>query len=141
METKEKTNVKVTATIQAPVEKVWRYWSEPGHITQWTQASDDWHAPYAENDLRAGGKFMTRMEAKDKSFGFDFGGVYDEVVPHKVIRYTMGDGRMVKVAFSGTGNETHVEEEFEAETENPVEMQRTGWQAILNNFKKYVEAN
>lgn len=141
METKEKTNVKVAATINASVDKVWKYWSEPLHITKWTQASDDWHAPFAENDLRAGGKFMTRMEAKDKSFGFDFGGVYDEVVPHKLIRYTMADGRQVSVTFAGTGNETHVEEEFEAENENPVEMQRGGWQAILDNFKKYVEGN
>jgi uncharacterized protein YndB with AHSA1/START domain len=93
METSQPTKVTVQAVIQAPVEKVWRYWTEPDHITKWNQASEDWHAPRAENDLRVGGKFLTRMEAKDGSMGFDFGGVYDVVNRHEAIGYTMEDGR------------------------------------------------
>lgn len=93
METNQPTKVTVQAVIQAPVEKVWRYWTEPDHITKWNQASEDWHAPRAENDLRVGGKFLTRMEAKDGSMGFDFGGVYDVVNRHEAIGYTMEDGR------------------------------------------------
>jgi uncharacterized protein YndB with AHSA1/START domain len=134
-------NVKVTvkATVNAPVEKVWECWTEPKHITKWNNASDDWHTPIAENDLTVGGKFLTRMEAKDGSFGFDFGGIYDEVKLNEVISYTMGDGRKVTITFNGQGNETEVIETFDAETSNPVEMQQAGWQAILDNFKKYVE--
>ncbi len=134
-------NVKVTvkATVNAPVEKVWEYWTEPKHITKWNNASDDWHTPIAENDLTVGGKFLTRMEAKDGSFGFDFGGIYDEVKLNELISYTMGDGRKVTITFKTQGNETEVIETFDAETSNPVEMQQAGWQAILDNFKKYVE--
>lgn len=141
MTTVEKISITVEATVHAPVEKVWQLWSEPKHIMQWCNASDDWHAPHAENDLRTGGKFMTRMAAKNGSFEFDFGGVYDNVVTNKTIEYTIGDGRKVKITFIANGNETKVVETFEAETQNPVEMQRGGWQAILNNFKKYTEAN
>jgi uncharacterized protein YndB with AHSA1/START domain len=134
-------NVKVTvkATVNAPVEKIWEYWTEPKHITKWNNASDDWHTPIAENDLTVGGKFLTRMEAKDGSFGFDFGGIYDEVKLNELISYTMGDGRKVTITFKANGNETEVIETFDAETSNPVEMQQAGWQAILDNFKKYVE--
>ena len=85
--------------MHAPVEKVWEYWTEPDHITKWSNASDDWHTPYAENDLRVGGKFVSRMEAKDGSFGFDFGGVYDEVRANEFISYTLGDGRKVEITF------------------------------------------
>jgi uncharacterized protein YndB with AHSA1/START domain len=134
------TKVTVETTVNAPVEKVWRAWSEPQHITKWCAASDDWHAPKAENDLRTGGAFSTRMEAKDGSFGFDFGGVYDNVRKHELIAYTMDDGRKVQVTFSPSGDQTKVIETFDAETTNPVEMQRGGWQAILDNFKKYTEA-
>ena len=134
------TKVTVETTVNAPVEKVWKSWSEPQHITKWCAASDDWHAPKAENDLRTGGTFSTRMEAKDGSFGFDFGGVYDHVKKNEVIEYTMGDGRKVQVTFTPTGNTTQVVETFDAETTNPVDMQRAGWQAILNNFKKYTES-
>ncbi|ASS95336.1 SRPBCC family protein [Peribacillus simplex] len=132
---------KVTAetTIQAPIEKVWKYWTEPDHITKWNNPSDDWHTPFAENDLRPGGKFVSRMEAKDGSAGFDFGGIYDEVKLHEVIAYTMGDGRKVKITFKEQENEIEVIETFDAETINPIEFQKQGWQAILNNFKKYVE--
>jgi uncharacterized protein YndB with AHSA1/START domain len=133
--------ITVEATVNAPVEKVWKFWSLPEHITKWTNASDDWHAPRAENDLKVGGKFSTRMEAKDGSMGFDFGGEYNEVVQDKLISYTMGDGRKVKVVFAAEGNSTKVTETFEAESQNPHDMQKGGWQAILDNFKKYVEAN
>lgn len=141
METTAKTAITVEATVNAPVEKVWTYWSEPKHITQWCQASDDWHAPYAENDLRTGGKFKTTMAAKDGSVSFDFEGVYSNVQKHKVIEYAMSDGRKVKITFSGNGNETNVIETFDPENTNPIEMQRGGWQAILDNFKKHTETN
>jgi uncharacterized protein YndB with AHSA1/START domain len=141
MSTTGKTAITVSNTINAPVEKVWAYWTGPEHITQWNNASDDWHSPSAKNDLRAGGQFSVRMEAKDGSFGFDFGGVYDEVKTNELIAYTLGDGRKVNINFTSQGNSTKVVETFEAETENPIELQRGGWQSILDNFKKYAEAN
>ena len=140
METTTKTAITVETVIKAPVEKVWKFWSEPKHITQWCNASDDWHAPYAENDLRLNGKFKTTMAAKDGSASFDFGGVYTKVQSNQVIEYIMDDGRKAKIIFSGNGPETKVTETFEAEDINPIEMQRGGWQAILDNFKKYTEA-
>ena len=139
MKWKPSNKVTVETTIQASVEKVWKYWTEPTHITKWNSASDDWHTPYAENDLRVGGKFLSRMEAKDGSFGFDFGGIYDDVILHKVIAYTLGDGRKVNITFKDQENETEVIVTFDAETENPIEFQQQGWQAILDNFKKYAE--
>lgn len=135
------TSITVHNTTNAPVEKVWKYWSEPQHITKWCQASDDWHAPYADNDLREGGTFKTTMAAKDGSFSFDFGGVYDKVEDHKLIEYTMGDGRRVKVKFEADGDATHITETFDPESMNSLEMQKAGWQAILDNFKKYTETN
>lgn len=137
----DKTIITIATTVNAPVEKVWAFWTSPEHITQWNHASDDWHTTSASNDLRVGGAFSSHMAAKDGSFGFDFGGVYDEVVLHQKIAYTLGDDRKVDITFSGNGNETEVVESFEAETQNSVELQRGGWQAILDNFKKYVEAN
>ena len=137
----DKTMITVENTVNAPVEKVWTLWTGPEHIIKWNNASDDWHTPSAKNDLRVGGKFVFRMEAKDGSFGFDFGGNYDEVISNELITYTMGDGRKVKIIFTPQGNATKVVETFEAETENPIELQRGGWQAILDNFKKYAEAN
>ena len=131
--------ITVETKVQASVEKVWKYWTEPTHITNWNSASDDWHTPYAENDLRVGGKFLSRMEAKDGSFGFDFGGIYDDVILHEVIAYTLGDGRKVKITFKGKENETEVMVTFDVETENPIELQQQGWQAILDHFKKYTE--
>ena len=131
--------ITVEAIVHAPVEKVWEFWTVPDHITKWSNASDDWHTPYAENDLRAGGKFVSRMEAKDGSFGFDFGGIYDEVRVHAFISYTLEDGRKVEITFVPQGNDTKVIETFEPETTNPIEMQQEGWQAILNNFKKHAE--
>jgi uncharacterized protein YndB with AHSA1/START domain len=141
METQEKTIIMVENIVNAPVEKVWEYWSKPEHITQWANASDDWHTTRAENDLRTGGSFSSRMEAKDGSFGFDFGGIYDVVRKNEYIEYTLGDGRKVDITFSSQGNKTKVVQNFEAESTNPVEMQKGGWQAILDNFKKYTENN
>ena len=141
MDTTTKAKLTVETVVKAPVEKVWKYWSEPDHITKWCYASDDWHAPYSENDLREGGKQKTRMAAKDGSMSFDFEGLYTKVDLHKKIEYTITDGRKVSVIFSSNGNETKVTETFEAEGTHPTEMQRAGWQAILDNFKKYTEAN
>ncbi len=139
----ETTAAKITVetTVKAPIEKVWRSWSEPQHITKWCAASDDWHAPYADNDLRTDGKFKTTMAAKDGSFSFDFGGIYTNVENLKVIEYKMEDGRTVKINFTSVGHETKIVETFDPESENPAEMQRAGWQAILDNFKKYTETN
>jgi uncharacterized protein YndB with AHSA1/START domain len=137
----EKTKITVEVQVDATIDLVWQYWTEPKHIVNWNFASDDWCAPKAENDLRVGGKFSSRMEAKDGSFGFDFGGVYDEVKINEVIASTLEDDRKVSIHFSVLGNTTIISETFEAETENSVELQKGGWQAILNNFKKYVELN
>ncbi len=139
--TAAKTSITVETIVNAPVEKVWQYFTAPGHITKWCQASDDWHAPYAENDVRNGGKFKTTMAAKDGSFSFDFGGVYTNVQKHHVIEYAMDDQRKVSVIFSAHGGETKISETFDAETVHSIDMQREGWQAILNNFKKYTENN
>ena len=141
MATLDKTAVTVSATVNAPVEKVWNYWSAPEHITKWCQASDDWHAPFAQNDLQEGGKFITTMAAKDGSFSFDFGGAYTKVEENKTIEYTMDDGRKVSIQFKDNGSSTDISETFDPEETNPVEMQRSGWQAILDNFKKYTESN
>lgn len=139
MESKEKTTVTVATPVSVPVEKAWEFWTKPEHIMQWNNASPDWHTPKAENDLREGGRFSSRMEAKDGSFGFDFNGMYDTVKKHELIAYTMEDGRKCQVRFAPNGAVTIIEETFDAEAENPVEMQRQGWQAILDNFKKYAE--
>ncbi len=135
----DKTEITVKATVNARVEKVWECWTDPKHIVNWNHASDDWHSPYAQNDLRIGGKFLFRMEAKDGSEGFDFSGVYDEVQPHKVISLVMGDGRNVKTIFVSQGSKTEIMETFDAENVYSVEQQRSGWQAILDNFKRYAE--
>lgn len=139
METTPKTLITVETTVKAPVEKAWKLWTTPTHITKWNTASKEWHTPRAENDLRVGGKFLSRMEAKDGSFGFDFEGVYDEVKSNELIAYTMSDGRKVKVTFTANGAETKVVEAFEPESTNSLEMQKSGWQAILDSFKKYTE--
>lgn len=131
--------ITVETIVHSPVESVWKFWTEPKHIMQWNNASDDWHTPYAENDLKVGGKFVSRMEAKDGSFGFDFGGVYDEVSMYETISYTMGDGRKVKISFIRQGNDTQIIESFDAEETNSMEMQQAGWQSILDNFKRYAE--
>jgi uncharacterized protein YndB with AHSA1/START domain len=139
MITTERKVITTEVKIQAPVDKVWSYWTSPQHIVKWNYASDDWHTPRAENDVRPGGKFLWRMEAKDGSFGFDFNGVYTKVEPFKLLEYTLGDDRKVLVQFQDKGQETVVTEKFEAEEINSIEMQELGWQSILNNFKKHVE--
>lgn len=141
MSATQKTMITVSAAINAPVAKVWDAWTKPEHITKWNNASEDWHTPKAENDLRKGGAFSSRMEAKDGSMGFDFGGVYDDVKNHELIAYTMGDGRTVSILFESEGNTTNVTETFEAESSNPIEMQQGGWQSILDNFKQYAETS
>jgi len=133
--------ITINAIVNAPIEKVWDYWTTPAHIMQWNNASDDWHTPAAENDLRLGGKFSSTMAAKDGSFSFDFGGTYTAVEKHKLIEYVLEDGRKVEIQFSSNGVETSITESFDPETQNPHEMQQAGWQAILNNFKKYTENN
>ncbi len=136
----DKILINVEALINAPVEKVWKAWTTPADIIKWNHASDDWHSPSATNELRAGGKFNYRMEAKDGSFGFDFEGTYEDVKTHQHIAYTIGD-RKVNITFTSEGNATKVTEVFEAEIQNSIELQTNGWQAILDNFKKHVEAN
>lgn len=134
------TKITVSVTIAADKDKVWDYYTNPKHIVNWNFASDDWHCPSAENDMRAGGRYSSRMEAKDGSFGFDFEAIYDEVVDNNRIIYTIADGRKVMVGFQEKDGKTDVEVVFEAESQNPVEMQKGGWQAILDNFKKYAES-
>lgn len=142
METGSKTRITVEVTVKASVEKVWKLWTTPEHIMKWNNASDDWHTTRAVNDLKVGGRFLSRMEAKNGSFGFDFLGTYDEVIMHERIAYTMDDGRIAIITFSShDSDETRITETFEAESENTVEMQKVGWQAILDNFKTYAEAN
>lgn len=135
------TLITIQSTINAPVSKVWKMWSSPEDIVRWNNASDDWHTPRAENDLRTGGKFSSRMESRDGSMGFDFWGTYTDVVEHKRIAYTMGDGRKAEVLFTAEGDTTTIVERFEAETTNSLEMQQGGWQAILDSFKHYVESH
>ncbi len=141
MATSEKIIITVENIINAPMAIVWEYWTRPEHITQWNHASEDWHTPHADNDLRPGGRFVYRMEAKDGSMGFDFGGVYDIIRSNNYIEYTLGDGRNVKVVFSAMEGTTKLVESFEAEKTNSVELQKGGWQAILDNFKRYTEVN
>ena len=131
--------ITIHTSINASLDEVWRRFTTPADVEQWNAASDDWHTTAASNDLRNGGKFNYRMEAKNGSFGFDFWGIYDAVDEFKQLDYTLGDGRKVSVFFEFTGIGTKLTETFETEDENPVEMQQMGWQAILDNFKKYVE--
>lgn len=134
------TKITIEALVNAGVERVWDSFNNPTAITKWNQASPDWHCPSAENDLRVGGKLKSRMEAKDGSFGFDFEAVYDEVDPNKKITYTMGDGRKATTTFEPVENGTKLTTCFDAETQNSIELQQAGWQAILNSFKQYVES-
>lgn len=133
------TKITVAATIDAPIEKVWTDYTTPEAVKQWNNASDDWHTPNASNDLSVGGEFVYTMAAKDGSFSFDFKGKYDTVEEYRLIEYTMEDGRQASITFTADGLSTHIEIVFDAETQNPAEMQQQGWQAILNNFKAYAE--
>jgi uncharacterized protein YndB with AHSA1/START domain len=139
METTARKMITIETIVDAPASKVWEFWTLPEHVTQWNHASDDWHSPHAENDVRQGGRFLFTMAAKDGSFSFDFAGTYGEVKPNQYLEYTMDDGRKAGVQFSSLGNQTRVVEHFEAEDTNPIEMQKGGWQAILDNFRKYAE--
>jgi uncharacterized protein YndB with AHSA1/START domain len=134
------TKITVSVLVNAPIETVWECWTNPEHIKKWNFASDDWHCPFAENDLKIGGKNHTRMEAKDGSFGFDFILIYDQIVEHHEISCTMEDGRKSTTLFESDGDETKVSTTFDAENENPTEMQQFGWQAILNNFKNHAKS-
>lgn len=141
MDKNEKIKITVSATIKAPVSLVWKRWTSPEDIVIWNSASEDWHTPMAENDLRVGGKFRSRMEARDGSMGFDFEGIYEKVKFHELIEYEIADGRKVSVVFKDHGSETDIVETFEAEGVNSVELQRAGWQSIMDTFKKYAEQN
>jgi uncharacterized protein YndB with AHSA1/START domain len=132
--------ITVSATIDAGTKKAWEYYTLPEHIVNWNFADPSWHCPAAENNMRVGGTYKARMEAKDGSFGFDFEAVYTELTEGKHFTYEFG-GRMATVTFNALGNQTEITVVFDPETEHPIEMQRGGWQAILNNFKSYVEAN
>ena len=132
--------ITVETVVKADLNTVWSAWNDPEDIKQWNTASDDWHTTRSTVDLREGGSFSSRMEAKDGSMGFDFAATYTRVVPQELIEFEMGDGRKVKVEFSETGDGTLVRETFDAETENEPEMQRQGWQAILDNFARHAEA-
>lgn len=132
--------IRIEITILKPISKVWDYFNNPKHITKWNFADETWHCPKAENDLRVGGKLYARMEAKDKSFGFDYVGIYDEVIPYQILRYHLEDNRKIEIQFIEVDpNTTRVIETFDPESRNSREMQRDGWYAILNNFHKYVE--
>ena len=131
--------IQIQTVIQRPVAEVWTYWTEPEHIKAWNAASDDWHTTEATNDVQAGGRFSSHMAAKDGSVGFDFSGVYLEVILYEKLAYTIDDGRHVTILFTANGDETEVDETFEAESTNPPEMQQAGWQAILDRFKAYAE--
>lgn len=134
------TKITVSATIKAPVEKVWEYYTSPKHIVNWNFADASWHCPSAENDMKVGGKYKARMEAKDGSFGFDLEAIYSELVDKQKFTYAMAD-REVTTEFKNMGDNTEVITIFDAENENPIEMQQQGWQMILNNFKTYTETH
>ena len=137
----EKSTITVHTMISAPMDQVWSIWTNPDHIIKWNNASDDWHTPTAENDLRVGGKFTYRMEAKDGSVGFAFTGVYEEVDTNARVVYRLEDERKVVITFEEVEGGVKVNETFDPDETNSVELQQTGWQAILDNFKKYAEAN
>lgn len=137
------TPITIEITVNAPIAKIWDYWNKPEHITKWAFADDTWEAPKAENDLKVGGKFMTTMAAKDKSASFDFTGTYTIVKEHELIEYDMDgeDKRHVTIEFTETPEGVKIVQTFDPEQENSEELQRRGWQGILNNFKRYVESN
>jgi uncharacterized protein YndB with AHSA1/START domain len=131
--------ITVETVVHAPIEEVWDHWTKPEHIVRWAFASDDWEAPRAENDIRVGGRFTTVMASRDGNESFDFTGIYTDVEELELIEYDMDDGRHVKVVFAEESEGVRVTETFDPENENSEEVQRGGWQAILDNFKKYTE--
>lgn len=136
-----KEKIEMRTIIKASQEAVWNSYTNPEHIMKWNSASDDWHSPHAENDLNVGGRFLYRMEAKDGSYGFDFTGKFDEIDPFSYIAYTLDDDRKVDVIFTQQGDQVEVVQTFEAEDSHSIEDQRSGWQAILDNFMKYTETH
>jgi uncharacterized protein YndB with AHSA1/START domain len=132
-------NIIIETTVKAPIDIVWRAYTSPEDIIQWNAASDDWHTTSSSVELRVGGTFSSRMEAKDGSFGFDFAGTYTKIVLHELIEYVF-DNRSASVEFMQTNNGVKVRITFVAETEHTIEQQEEGWQAILNKFAKHVEA-
>jgi uncharacterized protein YndB with AHSA1/START domain len=135
----ESKKITVQVTVHATIDKVWELWTSPTYIVQWNNASDDWHTTKAINDLKVAGKFLYRMEAKDGSEGFDFWGIYNNIITNELIEYTMGDGRNALIVFEPQGPQTTIIQTFEAETENSIELQQFGWQSIMNNFKQFAE--
>jgi uncharacterized protein YndB with AHSA1/START domain len=134
-------SITVETEVNAGINKVWEYWTNPLHIVHWNFASDDWHCPSAENDPRVGGSFKYNMASRDGKFSFDFEGIYNEIETEKMIAYELGDGRRVTILFTDLGNKSKIVETFDPENTNPMEMQRGGWQSILDNFRKYTENN
>lgn len=132
--------ITVSATISAPKQKVWNYYSQPEHIIKWNFADPSWHCPSASNDMKVGGKYIARMEAKDGSFGFDFEAFYTAINQYNNFTYEFGE-RTAKIEFAELNGDTQVTISFDPETEHSIELQKTGWQAILDNFKKYTETN
>jgi uncharacterized protein YndB with AHSA1/START domain len=139
MEANEPGVIPVETFVSAPINEVWKIWTSPEHIVVWNNASDDWHTPAAENDLRVGGQFVYKMEAKDGSFGFAFSGIYEDVVENTKIAYVLEDKRKVVITFEEQEGGVLVKEVFDPEQVNSIELQQKGWQSILDNFKKYAE--
>ncbi len=133
--------ITITTIINADIKKVWDYYTNPEYITQWNFAHPSWHCPSAVNDMRVGGKYIARMEARDGSFGFDFEAIYSQITPGETFTYGMPNGREVTVVFKRESNQTEVVVSFDPEDQNPLDMQKNGWQSILDNFKKYAESN
>lgn len=131
--------IEIETHVSADADRAWEVWNSPAHIQRWNAASDDWHTPRSAVDLRVGGRLSSRMEAKDGSAGFDFGGVYTRVEPPRLVELRMDDGREVRVEFLDTADGTRVRETFDADTAGSLDLQRRGWQAILDNFARYVE--
>jgi uncharacterized protein YndB with AHSA1/START domain len=137
----EKEKINISVLVFAPIEKIWSYWTTPQHIEKWNNASPEWHTPKAINNLGVGGQFIYTMAAKDGSISFDFSGVYNAVITNKTINYTMDDNRNAWINFEEKEDGVLITEIFEAENENPIELQQFGWQAILDKFKAYTESN
>lgn len=133
--------ISVDVVVDAPIGKVWKFWTSPEHITEWNYASDDWFAPKADNNFYIGGQFTYHMEALDGTVSFDFMGHYEDIKAHEYIRYSLGNGRKVNIEFSAIDTKTRITETFDPENTYSIGMQRDGWQAVLENFKKYTEEN
>lgn len=133
--------IEVEVLVNKDPKEVWKHWTETDHIKNWNHATEEWHTPSAENDLKVGGAFSYRMEAKDGSMGFDYSGNYDHIDEKKKLSFTLDDGRKVDISFIEEGSKTRIVEVFEAEPESPLELQKNGWQSILNNFKNYAESH